>query len=249
MGGPGEGPELPPPPPELMRYKNVLLLLSAGYGILLILQLAVGALNNALNDFFVLLAALCISLKSQQCWMQCVIPFGIFAMMAVIFDLINTITTLAQPYPGAGNFLSTSCPVNKTLIMSANTTVYTADDNSYTLLKGTKVLSPLDFCNVAWMLANLAGLLDVFLDVCATFVGWKMFKVYRESAPPEGAMPLGGFPPPQTGGPGPGMGGMGGGGGNPRVFGGGGAAGGRGGGPAQQQGFQPFQGQGQSLNG
>jgi len=247
-----------PPPPELLRYKVPLLMISAAYIVVLLLGIVAGTLQNALNDIFVAVAALLMALRAERCMGQCVMPFLLFAGIAVIFDALGVFTTLAQGYPGPDSFFASSCPRNSTITLLKNTTVYLQaehgappDDGAYTLPKNTSALRKEDVCDWQWVLANAVALLSVLMDVVSTALAWRIFKAAGGASglmgpglagndPGAGFGALGGGPPGAPGG------------------GGGGPGGFRPGGPrsgaaqemqsSRQAGFTPFSGAGQSLN-
>merc|ERR1719265_1389314 len=44
------------------------------------------------------------------------------------------------------------------------------------------VQHPYNSCNALWVLGNITVLLSVLLDFIGTSIGWRMFKILRESA-------------------------------------------------------------------
>eukprot|EP00931_Biecheleriopsis_adriatica_P079894 TRINITY_DN5323_c0_g2_i1.p1 TRINITY_DN5323_c0_g2~~TRINITY_DN5323_c0_g2_i1.p1 ORF type:complete len:260 (+),score=47.79 TRINITY_DN5323_c0_g2_i1:90-869(+) len=246
LGGPGPAPA--PPPPQLLRYKSALYLIAGGYAFVLFLGLLSGAVANSLNYLFVLIAAASMASRADQCMSQCIMPFFLFAVMTVFFDAINLLSTLFRPYPGASNFFASSCPTSIPALLLKNTTVYlkgATPPGEYVVPSNTKVELPEDICNTAWVVSNVAQLLGVILDIIATRVGYRMFKVSMElmqgqddrsqmlMMAQQGFRGDGGGGPGAPGGAPPGAPG--------------GAPGGR---PTGQRpgGFQPFQGSGQTLS-
>lgn len=255
MGG-GMAPPVPPSP-ELLRFKPFMFVIGLLYMLVVILGFASGGINSALNDLFVAIAALLMAFRANECMGQCTLPFLLFAAMALFFDIFGIISTISQPYPGASNFLSSSCPRARDFTLKGNQTVYLNDGAQapvpgcaakYTLTTGAVVEILTDQCKDSqWVLQNGTSLCSVFLDILATYLGYQMFKT---------AGPGGGF-----GGGGPLMGGqggddMGGGMGGPPGGGFGGGGGQRlggqemgqaGEGQGRQQGFTPYSGVGQAL--
>lgn len=273
-GGPGGPQAAVPPPPELLRFEPVLKLVGGLYTAVVVFRLVAGDVSSALQEIFVLLAAFCMVTRGQECFMQCLMPFLIFSVMALIFDSASFIQVLFASYPGAGNLFSSSCPFDQDIKLTHSVTVTNGDKNltvyinnvaasvSEALLPAGDYKAPVDACSSRWVFYNIANVCSVIVGLLASVVGWKMFKVMRDisaqggggDAPLMGGMPgmpgmMGGGGMPGAGGPGPGGPGMGGGGpGRPL----GGAGGGQVGrqemqNPAGQGGFQPFGGAGQSL--
>lgn len=262
--------QVPPPPRELLKYRVPLVLVMTGYLAVLVVGLLAGGLTNVLNDFFVLLAAAFMVFNSTQCLGQCLLPFTLFAIMALFFDIISLIEMASQSrtfqHPGTQDLFSTSCPYDTTVKLLHNTTVYTVPANTpYLLPEDTKAKLPLDLCSWQWVAANVALFVSCFLDLMSSILGVRMFKVVRAAAAADDGTGLlgagfGGL----TGGPAVapgdgtdggqgGPGGMGGqGGGVPGPFAGRGQALGGAAAPGQPQrgpGFQPFQGGGRTLGG
>lgn len=247
-----------PPPPELLRFKVPLLMVSASYIAVLLLGVVAGTFQNPLYDMAVAVAALLMALRADRCLGQCVMPFLLFAGMAVIFDALGVLTTLARGYPGPESFFASSCPRNSTITLLKNTTVFLqrdgkpAEDRAYTLPNNTTAFRKDDFCDWQWVLANAVALLSVLMDVVSTALAWRIFKAAGGASglmgpglagndPAAGFGALGGGPPGAPGG---------GGGGGPGGFQPGGLR--PGGGQemqsSRQPGFTPFSGAGQSLN-
>lgn len=235
-----------PPPPQLLRFKVPLYAIAAGYGVVLIMGLVANQLSNALTNVFVLVAALLMASRADQCMGQCLMPFALFTIMTVFLDIVSLIASLSRPYPGASNLFSTSCLLNRTIILPQDTTVYDITNATrYSVPKDTKVLYPQDLCDWQWVLANTTMFLGIALDVVASVLGYRMLKVAMSLAPADDGGGIGRNP----------FTGLGGGG-----FGGPGGPG-MGAGTGQELssgrstqaarpagGFQPFQGPGQTLN-
>jgi len=245
LGGMGPG-GVGPPPPELLRYKNLLYLLVAGYTAIVITALSVGAVNSALNYIFMLVAAASMAARADQCMMSCIMVLLLLGIISVFFDFVNIISILASPYPGAHNFFSTDCPKPVDAILRANTTIYLNGTDPYVVPANTKVEIQEHACSAAWVARNVVLLIGTLLDIVASRIAFKMFKTSMElsqEAAQQGPLaqqlmmaPQGGFQ------------------GDGRSLGGGGGDGGQADGPrratapGRQQGFQPFQGSGQTLS-
>jgi len=244
-GGLGPGPGPAPPPPELLRYKKALYLIVVGYMVVLLMSLTAGAFNAGINYVFVLAAAAAMASRSDQCMSTCIVPFFLLAFISLFFDILNVISLLAEPYPGAGNMFSSDCPKPLEATLLKNTTIYLQDaavngTAAYTVPADTKVDIPRNLCSSRWVVQNVAMLLGVLLDFVATRVGYRMFKTSVELMQGQGQGQAGlgqqlmmTQQSPLQGGeqPGNGPGGAGGPSRNPRG-----------------QGFQPFQGSGQTLS-
>ncbi|CAE7324098.1 unnamed protein product [Symbiodinium necroappetens] len=243
LGAIGPGPA--PPPPELLRYKKALYLIVVGYMVVLLMSLTAGAFNAGINYVFVLAAAAAMASRSDQCMSTCIVPFFLLAFISLFFDILNVISLLAEPYPGAGNMFSSDCPKPLEATLLKNTTIYLQDaavngTAAYTVPANTKVDIPRNLCSSRWVVQNVAMLLGVLLDFVATRVGYRMFKTSVELMQGQGQGQAGlgqqlmmTQQSPLQGGeqPGNGPGGAGGPSRNPRG-----------------QGFQPFQGSGQTLS-
>ncbi|CAJ1408128.1 unnamed protein product [Effrenium voratum] len=177
--------------------------------------------------------------RADQCMSTCIMPFFLLALIAALFDVFNVIQILSAPYPGAGNMFSQDCPKPVPAILRKNTTIYLKDaavngTAAYVVPQNTQVDLPRNICSAAWVVGNVALLLGTLLDIVAARVGYKMFKISMElmQDPSQGGLgqlmmtQQGGAGPGDEGGPGP----------RPQRQ-----------QPARQQGFQPFQGSGQTL--
>lgn len=241
-----------PASPELLRYRPALAIISLGYFALLVTGFVTGNVSNTLEYVFVLIAGIVMLMRQDQCMVQCLIPFFLFAVMTAFFDIVQLIDVAFRSYPGIKSYFSVTCPRNVTGLLGANTTVYTTSGSQVVLPPGTQVIQEQDQCNWQWVVANVAQLVAVVLDLAASSFGWRMVKTSmgQDMGPMGGGMlgaggggrfddaygpmQVGGGPPPSAG-PGPGQG-------PGRRLGGGAPQG-----AAQLPGFQPFQGQGQVL--
>lgn len=262
--GPGMGDDMMapplPPPPELLRYKIQLFAISMAYIVILLLGIVANALTTALNDIFVVVAALTMALRAERCMGQCVMPFLLFSGMALVFDGFQIITTLSRTYPGPDFFFASSCPRIRDTVALGNLTVYLHNDEAapdpngaYTLPAKSHYQLQDDYCNWQWVLANVVATVSIFLDVAATGLAWRMFKagggaraLAGPGQPSDDFQMMGGGPGGGAGGPGglPGV--------PPGGYGGRPGMAGFGGqerqGPSRPQAFMPFSGTGQALN-
>lgn len=248
MGGGMAPPMAMTVPPELLRYKVPLGCVCFGYLTVLVLGIIAGNFSNVVNFIFVLIPALLMATRADQCMVQCLCPFMLFAIMAAFFDIITLVSALTNKQVGAQYFFAQHCPFGIMVKFTSNTTVYTQPDATpYTIIAGTQAEAMQDPCGFQWLIGNVGLLLGLFLDLVSSFMGCRMFKDARALVPAgdEAANA------PMMGG----MGGMGGFGGNPGpgAAPGGAPAGPPGGGrpvggPGQSQGgFVPFRGGGQTL--
>lgn len=255
---PGMGQGLPPPV-ELLRYKNVLLIMSTAYAIILVAGIAVNQNDSAIFYVMLLISMLLMALRSDQCMSQCVMPFAMFTMLIVLNDFLVTLSLLARPYPPASKIFSVDCPRPRGVELTNDTIVYLSGQvakgcaGNYTLPKNTPVTIEENFCNQkGYVIANVLQILATVLDVVAAAVSWRMLKTALGAAQlADGGQPM--IPPGGIAGMGPGGGGMGPGGMGPGGMGpGGGGPAGAGAGPAADQrgaNFRAFQGPGQTLSG
>lgn len=248
---PGMGQQGLPPPPELLRYKNLLLILSAAYAVILVAGIAVGGTPNSIFYVLLLAAMLLMALRSDQCMSQCVMPFVMFAMLIVLQDAMFALTILARDYPPASKIFSTSCPREVGIILKKDTVVYLDDSvvkpgcaDNYTIHKATKVNFEENECDERYVIGNVLVIVATALDVIAAVLSFRMFKTALGAVQlPDAGQPM--MPPGGMAGPG-GMGPPGGGGGGP------GGMSPPGAGPAADQrggNFRAFQGPGQTLSG
>lgn len=180
--GPGT---MGPPPPEILRYKNFLYLLVVGYTAVVVTALSVGAVNSALNYVFMLVAAASMAARADQCMMSCIMVLLMLGIISVFFDFVNIISILASPYPGAKNFFSTDCPKPVEAILRANTTIYLKDGlvngtAAYIVPARTKVDIEERVCNAAWVVRNVIILIGTLLDIVASRLAFRMFKTSME---------------------------------------------------------------------
>ncbi|CAE7210074.1 unnamed protein product [Symbiodinium natans] len=111
--------------------------------------------------------------RSDQCMSTCIVPFFMLAFISLFFDILNVISLLAAPYPGAGNMFSSDCPKPLEATLRKNTTIFLKDaavngTAEYIIPANTKVDIPRNLCSNAWVVANVAMLLGVLLDAAAT---------------------------------------------------------------------------------
>lgn len=242
---PGMGQALPPPA-ELLRYKNMLLVLASAYAAILVAGISVGGTENAFFYVLILISMLLMALRSDQCMSQCVMPFAIFTMLIVLNDVLVTLSLFARTYPAASQIFSTDCPHKVGISLPNDTVVYlqgkVADvcATSYTIPKDTKVDVEENVCNQRYVIRHVLQFLATAVDLVAAVVSWRMLKTALGAAQFADAgqqmLPPGGIAGPGGMGPGGGPGGMGPPGAGP-------AAGQRGGD------FRAFQGSGQTLSG
>merc|ERR1719183_2073242 len=84
-----------PPPPQLLKFRGALLALAAGYFVVLILGLVAGSLSSGLSYLFVFVAALLMALRAPACMGQCLMPFLLFAVVTLFFDVISFVSALS----------------------------------------------------------------------------------------------------------------------------------------------------------
>jgi len=200
MGGPmdGGGGSTLPPPPELLRFKPGILGLGICYAALLLLSFISGSLSNSFNYMFMTVVTLVMYSRANECMMQCLLPFTLFCFLNVLMDAINLIGTLARPYPSADDFFSSSCAMNRTVILLQGTKVYDLENKSdYLVPARTKVEAEFNLCSWHTVLGNIVLILGLALDIFAANFAWKMVKAMR---PPEGG---GGLLSSFSGSPGP----------------------------------------------
>jgi len=243
---PGLGQALPPPA-ELLRYKNALLILASLYAAILVAGIAVGGMANAIFYVLILVSMLLMALKSDTCMSQCVMPFVMLTMLLVFNDALVTLSFFWREYPPASAIFSSDCPRLRPVTIIQDTIVHLKDkvpavcNESYTIASGTKVDIKENACDQMSVIRHVLQFIVMAVDVIAVVVSWRMLKTALNL----GADQLAGFgqpmmPPGGVAGPG----GLGPGGGGPGGMGTPGA-----GNPAQRGDFQAFQGSGQTLSG
>lgn len=201
---------------QLQRFKIPLYVISGGYTVAVLMALIASEPGQSLAWFFMLIMANSIAMnQGQQMVSQCVVPFSMFATMTMFLDMFSLISVLNEPYPGAEDFFSTSCPYNDSYTTKRNNTMYTESGTEFLIPAGTDVFVEVDKCTANGRIIFHAVMLAVILlDLAATFVGWRMLSVLLSQVPLEDveaaatspSNPFMGPSPPRVGLPGEGSG-------------------------------------------
>jgi len=120
---------------------------------------------------------LVMGLLANQCLGQCVCPFVFFAAISLYIDLITMITVLIQEYPNqtASEFFSISCPENISLVL-LNGTLLGNGITQFNITSDAQVEVPQDYCDIDYLLGNIALVVSLVLDCLATALGVAMYK-------------------------------------------------------------------------
>jgi len=235
---PGMGQALPPPA-ELLRYKNALLILASLYAAILVAGIAVGGMANAIFYVLILVSMLLMALKSDTCMSQCMMPFVLLTLLLVFNDALVTLSFFWRDYPPASAIFSSDCPRQLPVTIIQDTIVHLKDNvpavcnKSYTIPKDTRVDIEENACDQMSVIRHVLQFVVMAVDVIAVVVSRRILKTALGAAPDFGQqlVPPGGVA---------GLGGMGPGGiGRP----------GAGNTVGQRGDFQAFQGSGQTLSG
>lgn len=181
---------------------------AVGYLVTIIVGLYSNSAGDLLsnNGIFVFIAAASMVINEQQCFVQCIFPFALFASTAVIFDIISFAGLLSQSrtlqHPGFGDFFSDTCGYTRAATLTADVVV-----NNKTITAGTEVMFTRDLCSQKYLLGHVVLVISWCLDVLATALAVCMIRALQAVGGGGSEILMQGFQP-----PGGGFGGFGGGG-------------------------------------
>jgi len=168
--GPGMGgPQTPAPPAELARFKPMITAVAVGYLVTIIVGIYSNSAGDLLNNngIFVFLAAASMVINEQQCFLQCIFPFALFASTAVVFDIITFAGLVSQnrtlQHPGFGDFFSDTCDYTQAATLTADVVV-----NNQTFTAGTEVMFTQNLCSQKYLVGHVVLVISWCIDVLAT---------------------------------------------------------------------------------